>query len=236
MNKEHSIIYVMRHIDSGGHIKIPYKKVGITGSGNATLNSRLQQISNTKSPIKAQYVAAWKYDDAQKLEKALHSLFENFKAEGEWFYDEEDNLVERMQPIMELLAAEIITIEVSDDDYTKKIMQKETKEKEKSDHILLGEISGFLTKPLRSSSRKTGPTFYSENKKLTYYINASNKGNHNLSIGRSKDMHNELKGFILKLNYDVDLSPKGNTRVKSLDCESIAKIINAIENSFIATI
>ena len=36
-----SILYVMRHIDIGGHIEIPYKKVGITGAGNATLDSRL---------------------------------------------------------------------------------------------------------------------------------------------------------------------------------------------------
>ena len=28
-----TIIYVMRHIDIGGHIDIPYKKVGITGAG-----------------------------------------------------------------------------------------------------------------------------------------------------------------------------------------------------------
>lgn len=53
-----SILYVMRHIDIGGHIEVPYKKVGITGAGSATLDSRLQQISNTKSPIKAQCVAA----------------------------------------------------------------------------------------------------------------------------------------------------------------------------------
>ncbi len=27
MNDQHTIIYVMRHIDIGGHIEIPYKKV-----------------------------------------------------------------------------------------------------------------------------------------------------------------------------------------------------------------
>jgi hypothetical protein len=91
-----SIIYVMRHIDIGGHIDIPYKKVGITGEGNATLTSRLQQISNTKSPIKAQCVAAWQYDNARALETALHSLLEDSRVEGEWFLDKDDTLVERM--------------------------------------------------------------------------------------------------------------------------------------------
>ena len=106
-----SIIYVMRHIDIGGHIDIPYKKIGITGAGNATLTRRLQQISNTKSPIKAQCVAAWEHGDARALESALHSLLEDSRVEGEWFLDKEDTLVERLQPIMELIGSVELEIE-----------------------------------------------------------------------------------------------------------------------------
>jgi len=51
MDSAHIIICVMRHVDIGGHIENPYKKIGITGGGNATLTSRLSQISNTKSLI-----------------------------------------------------------------------------------------------------------------------------------------------------------------------------------------
>ncbi|MDQ7051307.1 MAG: GIY-YIG nuclease family protein [Enterobacterales bacterium] len=95
MEDNHSIIYVMRHIDIGGNIDIPYKKVGITGKGNATLSSRLQQISNTKSPIKAQYIAAWEHSDARLVENAIHSLLDDSRIEGEWFLDKEDTLVEQ---------------------------------------------------------------------------------------------------------------------------------------------
>ena len=232
MSNDHSIIYVMRHIDIGGNIDIPYKKVGITGAGNATLTSRLQQISNTKSPIKAQYVAAWKHDNAQALEKALHSLLENTRIEGEWFLDKENNLVERMQPIMDILGATVINIKQTDDDYTKSIIQKEIKEKEKADHILLGEISEHLKYPFRSTSRKGGPTFYSDKKELTYYVGARKSGNHNLSIGRSKGIYNELSTFIAEQGYDVEQAPKGNTRVMGINSISIANIINSIEGSF----
>jgi hypothetical protein len=95
----HTIIYVMRHIDIGGHIEIPYKKVGITGAGNATLSSRLQQISNTKSPIKAQCIAAWEHRDARAVESALHMLMEDSRIEGEWILDKEDALVQNMGQI-----------------------------------------------------------------------------------------------------------------------------------------
>jgi hypothetical protein len=226
----------MRHIDIGGHIEIPYKKVGITGAGNATLTSRLQQISNTKSPIKAQYVAAWKHDNAQALEKALHSFMNNIRVEGEWFFDKENNLVESMQPLMELLGATVIAIEESSDDYTKNIIQKEIKEKEKSNHILLGEVSKFLKYPLQSSSRKTGPTFFGAKKQLTYYVRARKSGNHTLSIGRSKGIYNELSSFIETLgDYDTDISSKGTVKILGINIESIAHIIDAIEESFILT-
>lgn len=115
----------MRHIDIGGHIEIPYKKVGITGAGNATLSSRLQQISNTKSPIKAQCVAGWIHSDVRAVENAIHLLLEDSRVEGEWFLDKDDSLVERMSPMMELLGAEPFEIDDADDSYTKNVLKKE---------------------------------------------------------------------------------------------------------------
>jgi len=227
----HSIIYIMRHIDIGGHIDIPYKKVGITGAGNATLNSRLQQISNTKSPIKAQCVAAWEHGNAREIESAFHLLMEDSRVEGEWFLDKEDTLVERIQPMMALIGANQIEIEESDDAYTKNVIEREVVAKQKSDHILLGEISTLLDQPLRSSSRKAGPTFFSE-KKLTYYVNARKSGNHHLSFGRSQDIFNDLKAFIESLGYDVEQNNKGSAKVLSINSEAIAEIINAIEKDF----
>jgi len=222
----------MRHIDIGGHIEIPYKKVGITGAGNATLSSRLQQISNTKSPIKAQCIAAWEHEDARAVENALHMLMEDSRVEGEWFLDKEDTLVERMYPIMELVGAKELAIEQSDDAYTQSILKKETEEKQKSDHILLATISEFLESPLKSSSRKTGPTFFSTEKELTYYVNARKSGNHHLHVGRSKDQFSRLEEFLAGHEYDVEKSRKGDVIVMSITNEIIAEVINLIERDY----
>lgn len=229
-----SILYVMRHIDIGGHIEIPYKKVGITGAGNATLDSRLQQISNTKSPIKAQCIAAWEHEDARAVENALHILMEDSRVDGEWFLDKENTLVERMQPIMELIGAKEIVIVESRDAYTKSILKKEIEEKTKSDHILLGQISELLTSPLRSSSRKSGPTFFSDEKQLTYYVNARKSGSHHLSIGRSKDVFSEIKEFLESRGYEVEQGNKGGAKIISITNEVVAEIINVIECEFSA--
>jgi len=228
-----NIIYVMRHIDIGGNVDIPYKKVGVTGSGNATLSSRLQQISSTKSPIKAQCIAAWEHGDARAVENALHMLLDDSRIEGEWFLDKDDSLVERMQPIMSLIGARELPIEQSDDPYTKSVLQKEVEEKQKSDHILLGEISDLLERPLRSSSRLAGPTFFSDEKQLTYYVNARKSGKHHLSIGRSRDVYDDIKEFLEGHGFDVEQGRKGGAKIISITTETVASIIDLIERDFV---
>ena len=233
MKNQHTIIYVMRHIDIGRHIEIPYKKVGITGAGNATLTSRLQQISNTKSPIKAQCLVAWMHDDARAVENALHLLLDDSRVEGEWFLDKDDTLVERMQPIMELLGATEIEIEGAKDSYTQNILKKESESKTAEIQSLLGEISSQLNSSLRNSIRKTGPTFFSDKTKLTYYINYRKSGKSNLGFGRSKEVYQELSAFLEKHGYDVEQHPKkGHARMLGVSNDMIVEIINAVEAEF----
>ena len=96
----------------------------------------------------------------EQLKNALHVLMEDSRIEGEWFLDKDNTLVERMQPMMELIGAKEVTIEQSDDAYTQSIIKKEAEAKQHYDHILVGEISDLLDFPLRSSSRLAGPTFF----------------------------------------------------------------------------
>lgn len=235
MNDQHTIIYVMRHIDIGGHIEIPYKKVGITGHGNATLTSRLQQISNTKSPIQAQCIAAWQHNDAKAVENAMHLLLDDNRVEGEWFFDKEDTLVERMQPMMELLGATEIKIEGAEDAYTKNVLKKESESKSASNKTLLGEISELLKEPLRTSLRKGGPTFFSDKTNLTYYIGYRKSGNHNVSIGRSKDIYEQLSVFLEGQGYDVEQHARGHAMVLGQSVEMLAELINITESKFCAS-
>ena len=232
MNNQHTIIYVMRHIDIGGHIEIPYKKVGITGQGNATLTSRLQQISNTKSPIKAQCIAAWQHTDAKAVETAMHLLLDDNRVEGEWFYDKDDTLVERMQPMMELLGAKEMEIEGAEDSYTKNILKKESELKSASNQTLLGKVSEQLNEPLRTSIRKGGPTFFSDKTNLTYYIGYRKSGNHNVSIGRSNKIYDQLSAFLEDQGYDVEQHARGHAMVNAQSAERLAELINITESNF----
>lgn len=232
MQVNHTIVYVMRHIDIGGYIEIPYKKIGITGAGDATISSRLQQISNTKSPIKAQCIAAWIHDDARRVETAIHQLLEDSRVEGEWFYDRDDNLQERMAPLMTLIGAKPLEISDENDSYTKVIMKKEEKSRKDTHRNLLGEIAEILDVPLQASVRQNGPTFFSKEKKLTYYVNARKSGMHMLGIGRSKSIFEPLFAFLELHGYDVDEDTKGNVKVESLSSERVGEVINLLEREY----
>ena len=232
MTNQHTIVYVMRHIDIGGYIEIPYKKVGITGRGNATLTDRLEQISNTKSPIKAQCIAAWQHDNARAVEYALHQLLEDNRVEGEWFYDKDDTLVDRMQPIMELLGAEKIEIEGAEDSYTKNILKRESESKSAPIQALQSEILERLTEPLRTSIRQGGPTFFSDTTNLTYYVKYRQSGNHHVHIDRSRERQDQLIAFLEEQGYDVEPYTRGVVKVHDLQAEQIAELINTIESNF----
>ena len=124
----HTILYIMRHIDVGGHVDIPYKKIGITGKGNADLTSRLRQLSGTKSPIQVQCIKAWEFENAAEIEKAFHSILRNDRLTGEWFYDKEDDLVERIGPTIELLNGKPIIVEGDEDLFTQTVLIKEVRQ------------------------------------------------------------------------------------------------------------
>mgnify|MGYP001768532859 FL=1 len=231
-DNSHTVLYIMRHIDIGGHLDIPYKKIGITGAGNADLSTRLKQISNTKSPIQAQCIAAWECGDVEKVENALHAILVNERVEGEWFYDKDDNLVDRLTPILNLLDAKKIEIKDDADLYTKSVLKNEENGRKANATTILGELASKITSSVKSSIRNAGPTFFSNKTGLTYYINVRKSGFHNLEFGRSKDKFEELEIFLKNIGFEVEKHERGYAMVNGLSIDSISDIINKIENGF----
>jgi hypothetical protein len=60
LNIQHTILYIMRSVHIDGRIFVNDKKIGVTGKGNASLKSRISQLSNTKNNFGAQCIMAWK--------------------------------------------------------------------------------------------------------------------------------------------------------------------------------
>lgn len=85
---------------------------------------------------------------------------------------------------------------------------------------------------MRSSIRKTGPTFFSDKTNLTYYVGFRKSGKHNLHIGRSKDVYEELSSFLESLGYDVNRHTRGHAFVNGIPPKELAQLINLTESDF----
>ena len=81
----------------GKKLDLLEKKIGRTSD----LKSREYNLNNTKAPIGYTMVVAWKTgNDTQKVEKQLHALLRNNHSYGEWFEDDDNDLVERVGEFM----------------------------------------------------------------------------------------------------------------------------------------
>lgn len=218
----------MRHIDVGGYVEIPYKKIGITGKGNATLSSRLSQISSTKSPIKAQCVAAWEFPEARELESALHQFLDDRRVEGEWFLDLDNTLVERLKPLMVLLKAEEIHIGDDTDSYTKDVLSKEPLNVADWKQNILAEIESILDYALEVTKPSHGLTFFNKSKELTYYVGLRKSGKHSLCVGKTKHIE-RVAGIFEQQGFDVSFDKAGYPFISNVTVATIANMINNIE-------
>ena len=110
----HTILYIGKHYISENKFVTEqglgalenFKKIGVTGKGNADIFSREQGLSDTKSPVKWVALRAWKIKgiNAEKLEKAVfHNLLESLRVEGEWFFDEDGTMISKVQRVLETL-------------------------------------------------------------------------------------------------------------------------------------
>ena len=62
----------------------PIKKIGIT---TGLPDRRERELMGTTSPVKISIVKAWTEVDARKIESMLHSILDNSRLDGEYFWD-----------------------------------------------------------------------------------------------------------------------------------------------------
>ncbi|MEM6258370.1 MAG: hypothetical protein AAGI37_08655 [Planctomycetota bacterium] len=130
---------------------------------------------------------------------------------------------------MDLLQAKEITIEGSQDSYTREVLEREDQSKSAANKALLAEISDLLHEPMRSNLRKNGLTFFSDENSLTYYVNVRKSGRHRLHIGRSSKVYEQLEAFLGSKEIDVEQGSNGDVRLLRQTPEMIAETINLIE-------
>jgi len=90
----------------------PIKKIGITTDHP---ERRERELLGTLSPVKVAIVKAWTGIDARKVESMLHSILDNTRLDGEYFWDGNEILIDAVSEFMESYHPEAREIIISDD-------------------------------------------------------------------------------------------------------------------------
>ncbi|MCG8616642.1 MAG: GIY-YIG nuclease family protein [Desulfobacterales bacterium] len=90
----------------------PVKKIGITTNHPSR---REKELLGTVSPVKLAIVKAWTDIEARKVESMLHTILDNSRLDGEYFWDGNESLVEAVSDFIEIYHPEAKEIKLSDD-------------------------------------------------------------------------------------------------------------------------
>ncbi len=90
----------------------PIKKIGIT-TGHPV--RREKELLGTISPVKVSIVKAWTEIDARKVESMLHTILDNIRLDGEYFWDGNETLVDAVTDFMRSYHPEAQDVAVTDD-------------------------------------------------------------------------------------------------------------------------
>lgn len=90
----------------------PIKKIGITTDHP---ERREKELLGTMSPVKISIVKAWTNIDAKKVESMLHTLLDNTRLDGEYFWDGNETLVDAVSDFMTVYHPDAKEIIITDD-------------------------------------------------------------------------------------------------------------------------
>lgn len=90
----------------------PVKKIGVTTDHPGR---RERELLGTISPVKISIVKAWTDIDASKVEAMLHTILDNSRLDGEYFWDGNETLVDAVTDFIKAYHPEAKEIGISDD-------------------------------------------------------------------------------------------------------------------------
>lgn len=90
----------------------PIKKIGITTDHP---ERREKELLGTTSPVKISIVKAWTDIDARKVESMLHTILDNTRLDGEFFWDGNETLIEAVTDFIKAYHPEAKEIAISND-------------------------------------------------------------------------------------------------------------------------
>jgi len=189
----------------------PIKKIGMTSD---LPDRREKELLGTISPVKISIVKAWTEIDARKVESMLHTILDNSRLDGEYFWDGNETLVDAVSDFIEAYHPEAKEIGISDE--ADVVAATEAVQKKNSQRIYTEVIPKLDELSIKYKTTKNGRAVKFSLGEYNLSLGGRTAGRYTLTIwSKTKTTEEALSDF----EHSQELSANG-----SVDSSRIARI------------
>lgn len=231
MNKQNTI-YIAEPIFSENLQKYdpeisfpPIKKIGVTTDHP---KRRERELLGTISPIKVSIVKAWTGIDALTIESMLHTLLDNSRLDGEYFWDGNETLVEAVGDFIKAYhpdAQEIIIVDDPDVEAASSVAKKKN-----SQHIYTEVLPALKELGIEYKMTKSGKGVRFRLRDYRLLLDGRTGGRYTLTIwSKNKSTEEALRDF--KGSQELSAHGKeGGFRRARIPMARLDEIINGLKH------
>jgi len=201
----------------------PIKKIGLTTD---LPDRREKELLGTISPVKISIVKAWTEIDARKVESMLHTMLDNSRLDGEYFWDGNETLVDAVTDFIEVYHPEAKEIGVSDEaDVT---AATEAVQKKNSQRIYTEVIPQLDELSIKYNITKNGKGVRFKLGEYSFHLGGKTAGRYTLTIwSRSKSTEEALADFEHSQELSANGSEDSNRRAR-IPMSNLQNILESI--------
>jgi hypothetical protein len=188
----------------------PIKKIGITTD---LPDRREKELLGTMSPVKISIVKAWTAIDARKIESMLHTILDNSRLDGEYFWDGNETLIDAVTDFIEAYHPEAKEIGISDAmDVT---AATEAARKKNSQRIYTEVIPKLDELAIEHNITKNGKGVRFRLGEYSFHLSGKSSGRYTLTIwSKSKTTEQTLTDFEHSQELSANGSDDSNRRAR----------------------
>ena len=203
----------------------PIKKIGVTTD---LPDRREKELLGTISPVKISIVKAWTNLNARKVESMLHTILDNSRLDGEYFWDGNETLVDAVTDFIEAYHPEAQQIGVSDE--ADVVAASEAVQKKNSQRVYTEVIPKLDELAIKYNITRNGRGVKFRLGEYTLALGGRSAGRYTLTIwSKTKSTEDALSDF----EHSQELSANGSedsSRRARIPMSNLKVILESLEN------
>ena len=203
----------------------PIKKIGITTD---LPERRERELLGTLSPIKVSIIKAWTSIDARQVESMLHTILDNSRLDGEYFWDGNETLVEAVSDFISAYHPEAEEIGVIDE--ADVVSATESVQKKNSQRIYTEVVPELDRLSIKYTLTKNGRGVKFKLGEYTLALGGRTGGRYTMTIwSKTKSTEDAMADFKNSQELSANGSEDSNRRAR-IPMSPLSTILDSISN------